>query len=385
MSAPLRAAAAGAAAALRRAGGAAAAAAAAAQAPAARRAAASAAAPPPPPPPPPPAGEPLSVGFIGVGNMGGPMAACLLRAGHRVTVFDRSGDAVKRLTEQGAAAAGSPREIAETPGVAAVISMLPSTEHVRDAYEGPEGVLRASALQPPLLIDCSTISPLYTQELAQRVAGRRLAPQPPRAFMPWTAGGGGGAASAAPRLVDAPVSGGVAAARDGSLTFMCGGPEEAVGAARALLGAMGARLLHLGGPGLGQAAKLCNNVALAVQMAGVSEALALGIALGLDPGQLSDVMSGSSARCWTLDCYSPVPGVMPDAPSSRGYTGGFSAQLMLKDLRLAMELASATRTPAPMAQNVSQLYRQVVDATAEGRPLDFSAIFKYVHSSLPGL
>lgn len=335
-----------------------------------RRAAHSAAAAPKMPP--------QTVGFVGVGNMGSAMAACLLRAGHKVLVVDRNPAAVKALCQLGAQPGGSPREVAETPGVSVVLCMLPSTEHVQDAFEGPDGVLRAAALHPPLLINSSTISPLYTQELAGRVAQHRLALQPPRADMPWA-----GRDGASPRVIDAPVSGGVLAASNAALTFMVGGPAEAVAAARPLLESMGTKVIHLGGPGLGQAAKICNNLCLAVQMAGVSEALALGQSLGIDPQQLTGVLNGSTARCWVLDSYCPAPGVLPDVPSSRGYAGGFSAQLMLKDLRLAMQLAAATDTPAPMTQNVAQLYRAVVDATADGAPVDFSAIYKYVHRSLP--
>ncbi|KAI8474097.1 MAG: NAD binding domain of 6-phosphogluconate dehydrogenase-domain-containing protein [Monoraphidium minutum] len=317
---------------------------------------------------------PQTIGFVGVGNMGSKMATCLMRAGHRLLVADRNPAAVAHLESLGARAVASPREIAETPGVSVVLTMLPSTEHVRDAFEGPDGVLRAASLQPPLLVDCSTVSPLYTQELSKRIAAARLAPQAPRPDMPWA-----GAERSAPRLIDAPVSGGVLAAANAALTFMVGGPAEAVAAARPLLEAMGTRIIHLGGPGLGHAAKLCNNLCLAIQMAGVSEALALGASLGLEPGRLSEVMQGSSGRCWALECYNPVPGVMPDVPSSKGYAGGFSAQLMLKDLRLAMQLAAATSSPAPMAQNVAQLYRTVVDATADSTPLDFTALYKFVY------
>ncbi|KAF8057757.1 ywrD [Scenedesmus sp. PABB004] len=315
-----------------------------------------------------------TIGFIGVGNLGAPSAANLLRAGLPVLVYDRDAAAVARLTALGARAAASPQEIAETPGVTAVVSMLPSTEHVEAVYDGPDGLLSArGGLQPALLIDCSTILPTFTAALAARVAAAPLAPGARRA------GAGGGAV-----LVDAPASGGVPGAVAGTLSFMCGGTEEAVRAATPILQAMGKRVQRLGPPGAGQAAKICNNLAMAIQMAGVAEALALGAALGLDPARLSAVFNASSARCWSSECYNPAPGVMADVPAARGYANGFSAALMAKDLRLALSLAAtAPSRPQPlhMGERASQLYSAVVEASPV--PVDFSAVYTVVYGGTP--
>lgn len=309
-----------------------------------------------------------TIAFIGVGNMGGPMAANLLRAGLPVLVFDRNPAAVEKLTRLGAKAASSPQEVGSTPGVTTVITMLPSTEHVADAYEGPQGLLKAEGgLQPSLLIDSSTILPTYTQKLAATIATYTLL-APGARKVP---------GSDSPVFVDAPVSGGVPGAVAASLTFMCGGSDLAVRAAKPLLSLMGKSVMHLGDPGAGQVAKICNNLAMAIEMAGLSEALALGASMGLDPSKLTEVINTSSARCWASEAYNPVPGVMPDVPASRGYSGGFSAALMAKDLRIAMQLASAASQPLHMGEKAALLYRQVLDATEV--PLDFGAIYKYVY------
>lgn len=318
-----------------------------------------------------------TIGFIGVGNMGRPMAANLIKAGLPVLVFDRNPAAVEHLTKMGATAAGSPQEIAETPGVTAVVSMLPSTEHVQDAYEGPQGLLRASnGLQPSLLIDSSTILPTYTKKLAERISSSVKLAEGARRV----------AGAAGPVFVDAPVSGGVPGAVAGTLTFMCGGSIIAVRAAKPLLQLMGKQIEHLGDAGSGQVAKICNNLAMAIEMAGVSEALALGAAQGLDPAKLTAVMNNSSAGCWTTKSYNPVPGVMKDVPSANNYQGGFGAALMSKDLRIALQLGVSSSQPLPMAEKAAQLYQQVVDQS--GAPVDFGAIYKYVyhgkHSSMSG-
>eukprot|EP00878_Enallax_costatus_P002256 GHUV01002429.1.p1 GENE.GHUV01002429.1~~GHUV01002429.1.p1 ORF type:complete len:383 (+),score=120.34 GHUV01002429.1:261-1409(+) len=313
-----------------------------------------------------------TIGFIGVGNMGRPMATNLIKAGLPVLVFDRNPAAVEHLINMGAKAASSPQEIAETPGVTAVISMLPSTEHVQDAYEGPQGLLRASGgLQPSLLIDSSTILPTYTKKLADRI----------NSSVQLAGGARRVAGAAGPVFVDAPVSGGVPGAVAGTLTFMCGGSALAVRAAKPLLQLMGKQIEHLGDAGSGQVAKICNNLAMAIEMAGVSEALALGAAQGLDPAKLSAVMNNSSAACWATKAYNPVPGVMPDVPAANSYQGGFGAALMSKDLRIALQLGVSSSQPLPMAEKAKQLYQQVVDQS--GGPVDFGAIYKYVYRGKP--
>ncbi|KAF6255727.1 NAD binding domain of 6-phosphogluconate dehydrogenase-domain-containing protein [Scenedesmus sp. NREL 46B-D3] len=314
-----------------------------------------------------------TIGFIGVGNMGAPMAANLLKAGLPVLVFDRNPAAVDKLVKLGAKAVGSPQELGETPGVTAVLSMLPSTDHVADAYEGPQGLLKASGgLQPSLLIDSSTILPTYTADLSQRIATHALLAPGARRV----------AGAPGPVLVDAPVSGGVIGAVAGSLTFMCGGSAAGVRAAKPLLQLMGRTVEHLGDPGAGQVAKICNNLAMAVEMAAVSEALALGAAMGLDPAALTGVINSSSARCWSSEAYNPVPGVLRDVPAAHDYRGGFNAGFMSKDLRLALQLAGTARQPLPMGERAAQLYQQVIDASG-GEPLDFGAIYKYVYNGRP--
>lgn len=314
-----------------------------------------------------------TIGFIGVGNMGAPMAANLLKAGLPVLVFDRNPAAVDKLVKLGAKAASSPQELGETPGVTAIMSMLPSTDHVADAYEGPQGLLKAAGgLQPSLLIDSSTILPTYTAELAARIATYSMLAPGARKV----------AGAPGPVFVDAPVSGGVIGAVAGTLTFMCGGSAAGVRAAKPLLQLMGKAVEHLGDPGAGQVAKICNNLAMAIQMAAVSEALALGAAMGLDPAALSQVFNSSSARCWSSQVYNPVPGVLPDVPSAHEYRGGFNAGFMSKDLRLALQLAGSAKQPLPMGERAAQLYQQVLDASG-GEPVDFGAIYKFVYNGRP--
>lgn len=296
------------------------------------------------------------------------MTASLVRAGVRVLAYDRSEAALAKAVAAGAHAAESPQAIGATPGVTAVVSMLPSTEHVQDAYQGPQGLLQApGGLVPPLLVDCSTILPTASSRLAAHVASAvELAPGV--APLPNARG---------PVFVDAPVSGGVAGAAAGTLTFMCGGTPSAVEAAAPLLLLMGSRVEHVGGPGAGAAAKVANNLALGVAMAGLSEALALGVAMGLDAAVLARLLNASTARCWAGEVNNPIPGVVPAAPASRGYTGGFNAALMSKDLRLAMSLAAAAGSPLHMGERAAQLYAAVSEEA--GGPVDFSAIYKYVY------
>jgi 3-hydroxyisobutyrate dehydrogenase len=285
------------------------------------------------------------IAFIGLGNMGGPMALNLVKAGHRLAVFDLSPVALKALGDAGAAVAPSARAAAE--GADIVISMLPATRHVESLYLGTDGVI--GVLRPgALVIDCSTIaaqSAIAVAEAAQ-VAGLDM--------------------------IDAPVSGGTGGAQAGTLTFMVGGPADVLERSRAVLLAMGRNIFHAGAHGAGQTAKVCNNMLLGILMAGTAEALALGMANGLDPRVLSDIMVKSSGRNWVLELYNPVPGVMDNVPASRGYSGGFGVDLMLKDLGLAAEAAMGARSPVPLGELARNLY--ALHSTQGAGALDFSSI-----------
>ncbi|PRW44552.1 putative 3-hydroxyisobutyrate mitochondrial [Chlorella sorokiniana] len=299
--------------------------------------------------------------------MGAAMATRLLGAGYRLIVCDKNEEAVHRLATAGAKVAPTPAALASTPGLSAIISMLPSSEHVKAAYLGSEGILTVEpgTLHPHLLVDCSTIDPITSQEVAAAAEDTWLHPHAAEAHD----------GQRHPTMIDAPVSGGVPGAQAGSLTFMCGGSEAAVDAARPLLEAMGKRIIHCGGNGTGQTAKLCNNLVLGVSMAAVSEGLALGKRLGLDPLLLSEIFNTSSARCWSSDTYNPAPGAMEGVPSSRGYRGGFASRLMAKDLGLVMKAAEHCGAPVPLTQEAERLYQQV------DPNLDFSAIYKHVYKA----
>lgn len=287
------------------------------------------------------------IAFIGLGNMGGPMALNLLKAGHALKVFDLSPAALAVLADAGATVAGSAQEA--VAGAGTVISMLPASRHVEALYLGPDGVI--AQLQPGArIIECSTIAARSAIAVAQSASAAGLS------------------------MLDAPVSGGTAGAAAGTLTFMVGGPAEALEGARPLLLGMGKNIFHAGGHGAGQLAKICNNMLLGILMAGTAEALALGMANGLDPRVLSDIMSKSSGRNWALELYNPVPGVMENVPAARGYSGGFGVDLMLKDLGLAVEAAQASASPAPLGDLARSLYAQHSAAGAGG--LDFSSIIQ---------
>ncbi len=290
----------------------------------------------------------MRIGFIGLGNMGGPMALNLVKAGHRLCVFDLSAESVKRLTDAGATAAASPAELAAQE-LDVVISMLPAAAHVKAVYLGEEGVL-AHLTGQPLLIDSSTIDPHSAREVA-------LA-----------------AAQAGRTLLDAPVSGGTGGAQAGTLTFMVGGAEAAFEQARPILSAMGKNIVHCGEVGAGQAAKVANNMLLAITMIGTAEAMSLGTALGVDPKVLAGIINTSSGRCWSSDTYNPYPGVMENVPAARGYSGGFGTDLMLKDLGLATEAAKQVRQTVPMGGLAQQLYQGFSQQGNGG--LDFSAIIR---------
>jgi 3-hydroxyisobutyrate dehydrogenase len=289
-----------------------------------------------------------TITFIGLGNMGGPMAGNLLKAGHDLTVFDLSESAVKALVDDGARTAGTVLEAVK--GAEVVISMLPAGQHVETVYLGENGLL-AHLPAATLVIDSSTISP----ETSRAVAAA--------------------ARSADITFLDAPVSGGVGGARAGTLTFICGGEPGAFERAKPVLEGMGKNIFHAGPGGAGQMAKICNNMLLAIQMAGTAEALALGVKNGLDPGVLSEIMKQSSGGNWVLNGYNPWPGVMEGVPASRDYAGGFLVNLMTKDLGLAMENATANHSPIPMGALARNLYE--LHAGQGNGQLDFSSIQRF--------
>ncbi len=293
------------------------------------------------------------IAFIGLGNMGAPMAHNLLRAGYRLSVYDLSAAAAGALAEAGARSAATAADAVGEADI--VISMLPANEHVRDLYLGAGRVLE-SAPTRALLIDCSTIAADVAKEVSAEAAARGYA------------------------MLDAPVSGGTAGAAAGTLTFIVGGEDAALERARAVLGAMGKNIFHAGGAGAGQVAKICNNMLLGVLMAATAEALNLGVAHGLDPKVLSDIMVKSSGRNWALELYNPWPGVMEAAPASRGYSGGFGSALMLKDLGLAQQAALGAHAATPLGGLARQLY-QLHQQGGHGQ-LDFSSIVRLFQ---PGL
>lgn len=292
------------------------------------------------------------IAFIGLGNMGGPMALNLLKGGFAVTVFDLSASAVARLTEAGATAADSASAAAQQAEV--VITMLPAGKHVEAVYLNEGGVLD-HAPAGALLIDCSTIA----ADTARKVAAAAQA----RGFT----------------MIDAPVSGGVGGAAAGTLTFIVGGSTEALEQARPVLEKMGKNIFHAGDSGAGQVAKICNNMLLGILMAGTSEALALGVANGLDPKVLSDIIAKSSGRNWATELYNPWPGVMENVPASREYSGGFGTDLMLKDLGLAEEAAISAKQAIPLGAQARQLYALHSGLGRGG--LDFSSIVRLFNNS----
>ncbi|MEX3690889.1 3-hydroxyisobutyrate dehydrogenase [Paraburkholderia sp. BR14263] len=289
----------------------------------------------------------MKIGFVGLGHMGAPMALNLLKAGHTVTVFDLSASAMQTLAEAGAQRAASAK--AAVSGAEWVITMLPAAAHVRSVLTAEDGVL-AGVGKGVTIIDSSTIDPASVKEFA------KLAQAQGNAF------------------VDAPVSGGTGGAEAGTLTFMVGGSAAHYESVKPVLLGMGKNIVHCGETGTGQVAKICNNLVLGVTMAGVAEAMALGEALGIDPKVLGGIMNTSTGRCWSSDTYNPYPGVIETAPSSRGYTGGFGTDLMLKDLGLATDAAKGVHQPAYMGALAQQLY-QAMSSHGDGK-LDFSAIIK---------
>lgn len=286
------------------------------------------------------------IAFIGLGHMGGPMAANLVKAGFSVTAFDLSEPMLIQAVNNGCKKADSAHAAIE--GADAVISMLPNGDDVRALYLGVHGLLQAMNPET-LLIDCSTIAANDARQVIAAAAARGI------------------------DAMDAPVSGGIAAAEAGTLSFMCGGDEKTEERARPVLEAMGANCFHAGPAGSGQVAKICNNMLLAIQMIGTAEALQMGVDNGLDPAVLSQIMGGSSGGNWPLEKYNPYPGVMENVPASNNYQGGFSVLLMLKDLGLAMNTAAGSASSTPLGALARNLY-QLHGGDPANRILDFSSI-----------
>jgi len=285
------------------------------------------------------------IGFIGLGNMGGGMAANLAKAGHAVSAFDLSEAALAGAAAAGCARSSSAAEAAA--GADAVITMLPAGRHVREVYETQ--VLDAAAAGA-ILIDCSTIDVGSAKAVNEQAAARGIA------------------------MVDAPVSGGIAAASAGTLTFMVGGETAAFERAKPFLARMGKAVIHAGAAGAGQAAKLCNNMLLGATMVATCETFLLARRLGLDLQTFYDISSQASGQSWSMTSYCPVPGVGPETPADRGYQGGFAAALQLKDLKLALQAAHAVDATVPMGSAAEALYQAMVNAGDGG--LDFSAIIR---------
>ena len=295
----------------------------------------------------------MKIGFIGLGNMGGGMAANLVKAGHAVNAFDLSGDACARARDAGCSIAAD--AAAAVTGADAVVTMLPAGTHVRSVYA--QSVF-GTAAKGTLLLDCSTIDVASAKAVAADADAAGLV------------------------MVDAPVSGGIAAANAGTLTFMVGGSSEAFTRAETVLAAMGKAIIHAGGAGAGQAAKICNNMLLGASMVATAEAFVLAQKLGLDAQTFFDISSKASGQCWSMTSYCPVPGPVPTAPSNRDYEGGFAAALMLKALKLAVEAAQSVGASVPMGAQAEALYQMFTGLG--GAPKDFSAVIKLLDGSWRG-
>jgi 3-hydroxyisobutyrate dehydrogenase len=287
----------------------------------------------------------MKIAFIGLGNMGGGMAANLVKAGHEVRAFDLAEDALARAKDNGCATYTSVKEAVQ--GAEAVVSMLPNGKIVKAVYSAD---VIGHAPSSALLLDCSTIDVATAREVASLADDAGYA------------------------MVDAPVSGGIAAANGGTLTFMVGGSDTAFARAEPILSAMGKAVIHAGASGAGQAAKICNNMILGATMVATCEAFALADKLGLDLQTFYDISSKASGQSWSMTSYCPVPGVGPQSPADNGYQGGFASALMLKDLKLALEAANGVGAKVPMGTRAEELYEAFADAGNGG--LDFGAIIR---------
>ncbi len=273
----------------------------------------------------------MRIGFIGLGHMGNPMCRTLIKHGHTLKVYDMVPELVRKVVEHGAHAANSVADAGKEVDV--VITMLPSSPHVRNVYGSRNGLVDSVA-PGTLLIDSSTIDPLTAREVEMDARGKNCP------------------------MVDAPVSGGVGGAEAATLTFMVGGEKADYEAAKPILQAMGKNIVHCGGPGNGQVAKICNNMMLAIEMIATSEGMTLAAKLGMDPKVFASIVNTSSGRCWSSDTYNPFPGVMDNTPASRGYSGGFGADLMLKDLTLVTDAAKSARHPVLLGAIAQQIYQK---------------------------
>jgi len=292
----------------------------------------------------------MKIGFIGVGNMGLGMALNLVKAGHEVAAFDLMEANLAKAVEGGCARTTSAAEVVK--GRDAVVTMLPAGKHVREVYQG---TVFAHANPGAVLLDCSTIDVATARAVVTEAEQKGFA------------------------MVDAPVSGGVAAATGGTLTFMVGGTDAAFAKARPILENMGKAVIHAGGAGTGQAAKICNNMLLGISMIGTAEAFALAIKLGLDPQVFFDISSKASGQCWSMTSYCPTPGPVPAAPSNRNYEGGFASALMLKDLKLAQDCAQSVSASIPLGNAAQALYEMFAGLGGGGK--DFSAVIKMIDGS----
>jgi 3-hydroxyisobutyrate dehydrogenase len=290
------------------------------------------------------------IGFIGLGNMGGPMAANLVKAGHAVTGYDLNPVALEALAAAGGRTAGSTAEA--VAGAEVVITMLPAGEQVRQVFLYQGGIIDVVKDDGPLLIDCSTID----VDSARAVSAA--------------------AEEAGMLMLDAPVSGGTVGALNGTLTFMVGGTPEAFDKGKAILDGMGKNIFHAGAAGAGQAVKICNNMMLAINMVGVSEGFILARNLGLDWGKLQAICSTATSNSHALSNYCPAPGVMPNVPSSRDYAPGFMTALMVKDVKLSQAAAEATGSPTPLAAQALSFYQAVLDQGDGAK--DFSVVFRWL-------
>jgi 3-hydroxyisobutyrate dehydrogenase len=287
----------------------------------------------------------MKIAFIGLGNMGAPMARNLIKAGHDLNLFDLNQQVLADLATLGGRITESPKHAAQ--GAELVITMLPAAAHVRSVYLNDDGVLAGIAAGVPA-VDCSTIDPQTIRDVARLAANQGVT------------------------LGDAPVSGGTGGAQAGTLTFMVGADPEHFARLKPILAQMGKNIVHCGELGTGQIAKMCNNLLLGISMIGVSEAMALGNSLGIDARVLAGVINSSTGRCWSSEIYNPWPGIVETAPASRGYTGGFSAELMLKDLGLATDAAKVAHQPVILGAVAQQLF-QAMSLRGDGGK-DFSAI-----------
>jgi len=292
------------------------------------------------------------IGFIGLGNMGLPMAQNLIKAGHQVEGVDVNPAAVAKLKAAGGVVDETAKSAAARADV--VITMLPAGQQVREVYLGAGGIIE-DANPGTLLIDCSTIDVETARAVAAEAEKKGL------------------------MMLDAPVSGGVTGAAAATLTFMCGGSVQAFTRAESILQKMGKTIVHAGGPGNGQAAKICNNMILGVSMIAVSEAFVLAEQLGLDHQKLFDISSKSSGQCWSLTSYCPVPGPVPTSPANRDYQAGFTAAMMLKDLNLSQDAAKASGARTELGEHAARIYSQYVESGEAGR--DFSGIVRFIRGA----